>query len=180
MQHNNHQYKQDKGLAMRAPTSALLTEIFIQLLEHNHIINILKKHSKIYYYRYVDDILLRYNEDFTNTDDTLNEFNSIHPNIQYTIEKQINNKLNYLDITIENSHNTPTFSTHRKPTTTDLIIHDDSCHPPEHKNSAIRYLINRLNTYAISEDNQHHELLHIKTILQNNNYPLQTYLNTKT
>jgi hypothetical protein len=41
MHHNDHQYKQDEGLAMGAPTSAL-PEIFIQYLEHNHIINILK------------------------------------------------------------------------------------------------------------------------------------------
>jgi hypothetical protein len=47
MQHNDHQYKQDEGLAMGAPASAL-AEIFIQYLEHNHFINILKTpHNKL-------------------------------------------------------------------------------------------------------------------------------------
>jgi ribosomal protein S25 len=179
-QHNDQQYKQTEGLAMGAPASAMLAEIFIQHLEHNHVINTLKKHHIIDYYRYVDDILIVYNQDHTNIDDVLNEFNSIHPNIQYTIEKQTNNKLNYLDITIENRHNTLTFGIYRKPTTTDIIIHNSSCHPHEHKNSAIKYLVNRMNTYPISEDNQHQELQHIKSILQNNNYPPQTYLNART
>jgi hypothetical protein len=135
-----HQYKQNERLAMRAPTSSILAEIFIQYIEQNHIINILQTHHIIDYYRYVDDILNIYNENCTNIDDTLKEFNSIHPNIQYTMEKPINNKLNYVDITIENIHNIFTFNLYRKPATTDLIIHNESCHPTEHKNAAVRYL----------------------------------------
>jgi hypothetical protein len=57
LQHNNHHYTQNEGLAMGAPTSAILAEVFIQHLEHNDIIDILQKHNIIDYYRYVDDIL---------------------------------------------------------------------------------------------------------------------------
>jgi hypothetical protein len=67
---------------MGAPISAILAEIFIQYIEHNHIINILQIHHTIEYYIYLDDILIVYNEDFTNIDDTLKEFNSIHPQYQ--------------------------------------------------------------------------------------------------
>jgi hypothetical protein len=157
---------------MGAPTSAILAEIFIQHLEHNDIIKILQKYHIIDYYRYVDDILIIYNEDHTNTEDTLNEFNSIHPNIQDTMERQTNNKLNYLDITNENMSNAFTFSIYRKPTTIDLIIHNDSCHPTEHKYLAIRYLVNRMNTYSISTESKHNESQLIKTILHNK-YPPQ-------
>jgi hypothetical protein len=86
MQHIDHQYKQNDELA----TSAALAEIFIQYIEHNRIINILQRHHITDYCRYVDDILIVYNEDCTNIDNTLKEFNYIHPNIQYTMEKQIN------------------------------------------------------------------------------------------
>jgi hypothetical protein len=82
LKHNNYQYTQNEGLAMGAPTSAILAETFIQYLEQNNIINILQKHHIMDYCRYVDDILIIYNEDHTNIDDTLNEFNVIHPNIQ--------------------------------------------------------------------------------------------------
>jgi hypothetical protein len=142
---------------MGAPTSAILAEIFIQHLENTDITYILQKHHIIDYYRYVDEILIVYKEDHTNIEDTLNEFNSIHPNIQYTMERQINNKQNYLDISIENTHNTFTFSIYRKSTTSDLIIHNDSCHPTEHKYSAIKYFINRMNTYPVSTESKHSE-----------------------
>jgi hypothetical protein len=67
---------------MGAPTSAIPVEIFIQHLEHNYIVNILQRHHIIDYYRYVNDTLIICIEDYTNTEDKLTEFNSIHPNIQ--------------------------------------------------------------------------------------------------
>jgi hypothetical protein len=76
---------------------------------------------------------------------------------QYTAEKVRNNKLNYLDISIDNTHNMFTLNIYRKPATTDLIIHNDSCQPSEHKNSAGRYLINPVNTNPISEENRNHK-----------------------
>jgi hypothetical protein len=55
----------------------------------------------------------------------------------------MNNKFNYLDISIENTHNIFAFNIYRKQTTTGLIIHNDSNHPTEQKNGAIRYLTNK-------------------------------------
>jgi hypothetical protein len=48
---------------MGAPTSALFAEIFMQHMEHNYIIGTLTKHNILDYPRYVDDILIIYNED---------------------------------------------------------------------------------------------------------------------
>jgi hypothetical protein len=167
-QHKNKINTQQEGLAMGAPTSAILAEIFIQHLEHNDILKILQKRRILDYYRYIDDILIIYNENYTDINNTLADFNVIHPNIQYTIDTQIDNKLNYLDITVENTNNTFTFDIYRKPTTTDLIIHNDLCHPTEHKHTAIRYMFNRMNTYPISTESKHKETQLIITILHNN------------
>jgi hypothetical protein len=82
MQFNDQFYNQNKGLAMGAPTSAILAEIFIQHLEHNKIIKILNKHQIIDYHRYVDNILILYNKNITNINSTLNECNTIHPKIK--------------------------------------------------------------------------------------------------
>jgi hypothetical protein len=105
-QYNNEIYSQKEGLAMGAPTTSILAEIYIQYPEHNGIIQILKNHHIIDYYRYVDDILIIYDETRTNIQNTLDEFNLIDPNIQYTAETQNDGKLNYLDITIINNNNT--------------------------------------------------------------------------
>jgi hypothetical protein len=71
---------------MGAPTSSLLSEIFIQYLEHNYILRTLTKHNIIACYRYVDDILIVYNCENTNINATLLEFNSLHYKLQFTIE----------------------------------------------------------------------------------------------
>jgi hypothetical protein len=91
---NNQYFKQNDGLASGVPTSAFLAEIFIQHFEHASIINILKKHNTIDYFRYVDDLLIIYNKDTTNFENTLADLNSIRPNIQFNIEKEPQNKLN--------------------------------------------------------------------------------------
>jgi hypothetical protein len=168
-QYNNELYSQEEGLAMGAPTSSILADIYIQHLEHNGIIQILQNHHITDYYRYVDDIV--YDETRTNVQNTLDEFNLVDPNIQYTAETQYNGKLNYLDITIIINNNTFTFAIYRKPTTTDTIIPNDSSHPTEHKVAAIRYMENRRTTYPISIEQKHNETHVINTILRNGYIP---------
>jgi hypothetical protein len=107
----------------------------------------------------------------TDTENTLVKFNSVHLQIKFTIEKETQNKLNYLDTTITNLHNQLMFDIYRKPTCTNLIIHNDSCHPQEHKNSAIKYPTMNMNTYPTTNESRQLELQHIKTIPHNNNYP---------
>jgi RNase adaptor protein for sRNA GlmZ degradation len=52
---NEQYYTQNKGLAMGAPTSAILAEEFLQHLEDTQIPDILKKHQITGYYRYIYD-----------------------------------------------------------------------------------------------------------------------------
>jgi hypothetical protein len=71
-------------------------------------------------------------------------------------------------------HNKLQLRIYRKRTTTDLIIHNDSCHPYEHKKASINFLINRMNKYPITHNNANKEETIIKTMLNNNNYPQNT------
>jgi hypothetical protein len=59
---------------------------------------------------------------------------------------------------------------YRKPTTTDSIIPNDSCHPNEHKKLAIKYLINCMNTYTLTHTNREHKLTLVNEMLKNNGY----------
>jgi peptide-methionine (R)-S-oxide reductase len=121
-------------------------------LDHIKIIKILNKHQILDQYRYVDDILIIYNKNITNIEKSLNEFNTVHPKINFTIEKETHNTLNYIDLTITNNHNKLTFDIYRKPTNRDIILHNDFCHPNKNKKSAIAYLVNRMTTYPITLD----------------------------
>ena len=78
--------------------------------------------------------------------------------------------INFLDITIQKTDHKINFNTYRKPTATDTIIPYDSCHPPEQKFSAIRYLTHRLINYPISNANKEKEYNTIKQILHTNKY----------
>jgi hypothetical protein len=103
----------------------------------------------------------------------------IHSKIKFTLGKH--NKLNCPDLTVINKQNQLTFGIYRKPTTTDLIIHNKSCHQYEHKKSAIKYIISRINIYPITHEEKDQEYKTIREILENNHYHQQImHLNKNT
>jgi len=143
---------QQDGLAMGAPTSDIIAEFFLQNLEDAHLTHLSNKHKIVSYFRYVDDILIIYNANYTGIDNIQKDFNALHPNTKFTAETETNNKLNFLDVTI---HRTPTnwkISIYRKPSFTDTIIPYSSNHPAQHKYATIMFLHNRLNTYHLHKD----------------------------
>lgn len=119
---------------MGVPTSAILAETYIQYPAQTVICNILNKYQIIDYYRQTDEILIIYNTQVTNINSTLDEFNIIHPEIKFTMEKESHNKINYLDLTISKARNKLNMGIYTKPTTTDLVMPNDSCHLYEQKN----------------------------------------------
>lgn len=60
------------------------------------------------------------------------------------------------------------------------MIHNNSCHPNEHKKAGINYLINRMNSYPITPKNKTQEKYIINQMLTNNGYKqLETYQKQK-
>ena len=56
-----------------------------------------------FYLRYIDDILVTFDNEQENEQDLLNFLNFLknrHPNIKFTIEKQINHSIAFLDVFI--------------------------------------------------------------------------------
>jgi hypothetical protein len=166
----NQCYIQKTGLAMGAPTSAILSEIYLQHVEHTKIINILTQNNILGYFRYIDDILISYNCVYTDIYKVFNPFNTLIPTIKFTMERETDIKINFLNITIQKERDNLSFHIFRKPTVTDTIIPRDACHPPEHKHAAIRHLINTMNTYDLNKYNKKAEHVTIKYILKNNGY----------
>jgi hypothetical protein len=142
---------------MGAPTSAILAEAYIQSIEHTQIYNILKTHKIIAYFRYVHDILIIYDNKNTNIDQTLNDFNNMQPTLQFTVEKEKHETINFLDLTIHRKKEHLQYAIYRKPTYTDIIIPNSSCHPHEHKISSINFLINRMRTYPMKTEERDRE-----------------------
>ena len=160
---------------MGAPSSGLIAEIFLQHIEHTHLAHLTQKHRIINYCRYVDNILLIYNSTHTSIQMILEDFNALHPKLQFTAEVEKDNNLNYLDISL---HRTPTdikTSIYRKPTFTDTIIPYTSNHPTHHKYAAVRFLYNRLDTYNLKHEEYQHEINVIHNILYNKAFPIKPH-----
>ena len=77
-------------------------------------------------------------------------------------------------ITIAKDHDNLTSDIYRKPTATDVIIPNDSCHPKEHRTAAIRYLYNRIEMYNLTPQNRRKDSSEIQQILVNNKYDAST------
>jgi hypothetical protein len=92
-----------------------------------------------------------YDQNKINTDHTINEFNKLQPTIKFTTEKEQQESINFLDLTIHRKDKKLQFLIYRKPTQTDIIIPSNSCHPYEHKLLGINYLLYRLHTYPTTE-----------------------------
>jgi hypothetical protein len=64
-------------------------------MEHEYLYPILTTHEIIAYYRYVD-IFITYDQNKTNIEQTLYEFNNIQPSIKFTMEKEQHKKKSIL------------------------------------------------------------------------------------
>ena len=76
-----------------------------------------------FYLRYVDDILAA----FDNEQDSLNFLNNRHPNIKFTIEKQNNHSIAFLNVFISGINNQNlTLQAYHKLTYTELLLNFQS------------------------------------------------------
>jgi hypothetical protein len=113
-------------------------------VENTTIYQLLIRHKVEGYFRYIGDILVMYKVDNTNIQRLLEEFNNLATSMKFTLEKEQNNRINFLDITITKDHDGLSFENDRKPSTTDIIIPNDLCYPWEHKTAAISFCCNRM------------------------------------
>jgi hypothetical protein len=104
-------------------------------------------------------------EPTTKPEQTLNEFI-----IKFTIEKELNDSISFLDLTIHREEENLLLSIYRKPTQTDIIIPNDSFHQYEHKFSSSNYLLNRAHNYPVTKGAKETELNTIGAILLSSQY----------
>ena len=124
---------------MGSPTSSTIAEIYIQFLEELYVKQWVYSKQILYYKRYVDDILIIYNQNSTNEQDILNHANNIDKHLQFKLSTEENNLINYLDLSIYRINSNVELDIYRKPTSTDTTVHFSSNHSYEHKIAAFKY-----------------------------------------
>ena len=116
---NACQYKQLDGLAMGNPLAPALANVFLCHLESIIFTSCPSDIRPKFYRRYLDDTFAVFDSE-EHADRFCEFINSIHNNISFTIEKQINSKLTFLDLNTENTSGSFSFSVFRKATFTGL------------------------------------------------------------
>ena len=149
---------------MGSPFAPVLANILMGFYESKWL-NEYNLNKPKFYLRYVDDK----EEDSLNL---LNFLNKRHPNIKFTIEKQINHSIAFLDVFISGINNQNiTLQTYHKSTYTVLLLNFKSFTSFSYKISLIKCLIDRSFKICNNWNSFHNDIVNIKSNLIKNAYP---------
>jgi hypothetical protein len=123
----------------------------LQLIEELYIKHWIESKEIFYYKRYVDDILIIFDQYITNETTITSIMNNINEQLDYKATREINKSINYLDLTVNRNINKFEINIYRKPTNADITIQHTSNHPRDHKLAAFTYYINRMIMLSITE-----------------------------
>ena len=127
--------------------------------------------TNLFYLRYVDDIVAAFDKEQDSLN-FLNFLNKKHPNIKFTIEKQINHSIAFLDVFISGINNQNlTLQTYRKSTYRGLLLNFKSFTSFSYKISLIKCLIDRSFKICNNWNSFHNDIENIKSNLIKNAYP---------
>ena len=118
---------------MGSPLAPLLANLFMGHHERSWISSF-DNSQLLFYRRYVDDTFCIFNSE-TQAMAFFEYINSKHPNIRFTMEKEVEKKLPFLDILIDNSQDQVITSVYRKKTFTGLLTNFFSFTSYSHKMS---------------------------------------------
>ena len=159
-------YKQTFGLSMGSKLSPLLAELFMSDFETNAQ---KQKGFPRIWKRYVDDIFALVRE--RDLPQTLIMLNSLHSSINFTVEKENEGKLPFLDLLISKKEdNTLSFGIYRKPTSTDRYITADSNHFGAQKQAAFHSMAHRLHSIPMEKEEFETEIHKIRQAAVQNGY----------
>ena len=162
-------YYQTDGLAMGSPPAPFLANGWLSQFD-----GVIQGESRIFF-RYMDDILQDLKK--RNCESKLQEINSLHPNLKFTIEREQEEQLPVLDLKILHNHETGELSStwYRKSTDTGLIMNYHSLAPKRYKRSVVSGFIHRIYRACSNWKLFHESLEKAKKILEGNQYPPSFY-----
>ena len=161
---NSRFYNQTDGVAMGSLLAPVLANIFIGFYESKWL-NEYNLNKPKFYFRYVDDILVASDKEQDSLN-FLNFLNKRHPNIKFTIEKQINYSTAFLDVFISgiNNQNLTLYIYHK------YILNFKSFTSFSYKISLIKCLIDRSFKICNNWNSFHNDIQNIKFNLIKNAY----------
>ena len=161
--HDGYYYQKD-GLAMGSPPAPHLANGWLSQYDEK-----IRGESKLYF-RYMDDILKENKRRLI--EEKLQEINSLHANLSFTLEREQDQQLPVLDMKILHDHGTGELSStwHTKPTDTGLIMNFHALAPKRYKRSVVSGFVHRIYRACSSWALFHESLEKAKRILERNQY----------
>ena len=158
------------GVAMGSPLSPAIANFYMESFEASALETAALK--PVCWYRYVDDTFVIWSHGQEKLRDFLLHLNSIHPQIQFTMEIESDGQLPFLDVLVRRKDDgTLGHSVYRKPTHTDRYLHKRSNHHPCQKRAVLKTLLCRA-TRICEPENFSVEIKHLENSLQANGYSL--------
>ena len=156
---------------MGSPLSGTQTELYLQRIEKDYIKQWIDSEEIYYYKRYVDDIIILYNNNRIQKEQILQGIKHIDKNLSFKLTTEHKNSINFLVMTVDRKENKLEIGIYRKETSTDTTIHYTSNHPIEQKMAAFRYYINRLLTLPLTQEGKNKEWAEILNMAKSNRLP---------
>ena len=120
--------------------------------------------------RYVDDVFCIIKKG--KEDELLKNLNSHRSSIQFTMEKEVNGSLSFLDCNLNKKEdNFLEVSIHRKPTHTDRYLNFRSHHPAQVKRGIVKCLFDRARRLISDERNLRKKEDYLEEVFRGNDYP---------
>uniref|UniRef100_A0A131XB29 Putative reverse transcriptase n=1 Tax=Hyalomma excavatum TaxID=257692 RepID=A0A131XB29_9ACAR len=163
---NGEYYKQRTGTAMGASVSVTTANLVMEAVE-GRALQSADITPKIFL-RYVDDCFCILKT--SAVDAFTAHLNSIEPAIQFTVEREKNNCLPFLDVLVTKVDGMLQFSVYRKPTHTGRYLDASSNHPFHHKAAVVSALLTRARRVCSSENKRIEEEQVVRSDLLKNGY----------
>jgi hypothetical protein len=134
--------KQTDGVAMGSPLPPVIANFFMDDFEKEAIEQAVLK--PVCWFRYVDDTFVIWPHGQEKQTEFLNHLIRLHNKIQFTMEIEEEGHLPFLDIDIyRKTDGSLGHKVYRKPTHSNLFLHQNSQHHPAKKQSVLVSLIHR-------------------------------------
>ena len=99
-----------KGIAMDSPLSSTLAEIYLQYFEEVIITHWIETNEIIYYKRYVDYIIIIFNQNKIKEESITRYMNNIHKHLEFKLTEEENKTINYSDLYIHRNYQNTTYN----------------------------------------------------------------------
>ena len=153
---------------MGGPTSAIVSEIYMQSLETTAITTV--DHLPKIWECHVDDVFSIVHKE--HLQELLEHINNLHPQTQFTKEEESSCSLPFLDTLVQRKHDKSILvKIYRKPTHTNQYLKYTSHNPTSAKQSVITALFDRADNLVSNKKDKIEEKHLISAALQQNGYP---------